>query len=466
MTDLQTIHECHERSSSLTIDCNIGHRIRILESFYGAASDTDRDYCSEGYRAKDCKSHTSFQNACNGRSTCTVHFFRVYLPDCNANSNYLTVQYECVPERKVHGVCTNVEDISTWGTLRTTDFPQPYGFNEDCWCKLSADNNQRIVLSVISFQLYPYDPTCSETGLYLQSERNRSKDCTFLQHGHYYISSSKNLYLNFYSRKPAIRAGFWIIYEASDGKSRIRLKCGDTDEVRPAFFTRFSTKKELILTPYIYEFASSTAPNLDLYTTSTLPLTTLPSATNSYKFNLIGEKLKNYSTFFQTKLNRYYFTEKRTKIIYTKKIPETSTTKATTTTLATTAKTSHITTTTTSTTTSTISSNISYKTSTIFSTVASDISFSWHKTTRKTRKSTILKKILDSKYSKPGTLEKFTTVLNAKIISTVNEFTVSTTPEIQTTNFVLSDYVFEKINIDKENLTFKKNETETITKSK
>lgn len=113
-------------------------------------------------------------------------------------------------------MCSNVDELTSWGTLRTTDFPQQpstNGHSEDCWCKLVADNNQRIVLSVITFQLFPYDPLCTETGLYLQSDRKRSKECTFLQQGHYYISSSKNLYLNFYSKRPIVRGGFWIIYE-------------------------------------------------------------------------------------------------------------------------------------------------------------------------------------------------------------------------------------------------------------
>ena len=210
---MRTVHECHKRSSNLKMECTIGHRIRILESFYGRALDQNRDFCTQGYKEKDCKSYTSFQNACNGRTVCSVHFFQAYLSECKGNSNYLTVLYECVPESKVHGVCTNSEDLSSWGTLRTTDFPQPFSANEDCWCKLVADNNQRIVLSVISFQLFPFDPTCSDAGLYLQSDRRRSKECTFLQQGHYYISSSKNLYLNFYSQKPVVRGGFWIIYE-------------------------------------------------------------------------------------------------------------------------------------------------------------------------------------------------------------------------------------------------------------
>lgn len=210
---MRTAHQCHKLSSELKLECGIGHKIRILESFYGVSLDKNRDYCTQGYKEKDCKSFTSFQNSCNGRSSCSVHFFQAFLTECNANSNYLTVSYECVPETRIHGVCSNVEDFSSWGTLKTTDFPLPYGANEDCWCKLVADNNQRIVLSVISFQLFPYDPTCSEAGLYLQSDHKRSKECTFLQQGHYYISSTRHLYLNFYSKKTFERGGFWIIYE-------------------------------------------------------------------------------------------------------------------------------------------------------------------------------------------------------------------------------------------------------------
>lgn len=119
----------------------------------------------------------------------------------------------CLLENKIHSVCSNVEDYNGWGTLQTTDFPQPYNSNENCWCKLSSNQNQRIVLSVITFQLFPYDPTCSEAGLYLQSDRKRSKECTLLQQGHYYISSSSNLFMNFYSKSPIVRGGFWIIYE-------------------------------------------------------------------------------------------------------------------------------------------------------------------------------------------------------------------------------------------------------------
>ena len=127
-------------------------------------------------------------------------------------------------------MCSNVEELSSWGTLKTAEFPDSLNYFQNCWCKLSSDNNQRIVLSVISFQIEPkldkeensnyFDSDtneCLESGLYLQSDNKRSKDCTHLLKNHYYISSSKNLFLNYYSRNTALNksglTAFWIIYE-------------------------------------------------------------------------------------------------------------------------------------------------------------------------------------------------------------------------------------------------------------
>ena len=111
---------------------------------------------------------------------------------------------------------------SIWGTLSSNDLTQasrPNNANSnDCWCRLSATNNQRIVLSVISFQ-FEHDQSCTRSGLYLQSNQSRSLECTQLQKGHYYISSSQDLFVNFYTKREnrigrAPKPGsFWIVYE-------------------------------------------------------------------------------------------------------------------------------------------------------------------------------------------------------------------------------------------------------------
>lgn len=95
--EMRSAHECHSRSSTLTIKCPIGHRIRILESFYAVSSDQSRDFCIEGYRRIDCKSFIADQNVCNGKTVCTVNLYKTFLSECNQNSDYLSINYECVP---------------------------------------------------------------------------------------------------------------------------------------------------------------------------------------------------------------------------------------------------------------------------------------------------------------------------------------------------------------------------------
>lgn len=136
----------------------------------------------------------------------------------------------------IHNVCSPQAITSAWGTLQTPNFPNPYTSSDDCWCKLSTQLQHRLLLSIIVFQLIPYDRSyfyvhwinqrrlivalfvilehCAGAGLYLQSsDEQRSTQCTYLQQGHNYLSHGNTLFINFYSRTPTVRGGFWIIYE-------------------------------------------------------------------------------------------------------------------------------------------------------------------------------------------------------------------------------------------------------------
>ena len=57
----------------------------------------------------------------------------------------------------IHDICSSQAITSAWGTLKTPNFPNPYTSNDNCWCKLSTQIQQRLLLSVIIFQLIPYD---------------------------------------------------------------------------------------------------------------------------------------------------------------------------------------------------------------------------------------------------------------------------------------------------------------------
>lgn len=115
-----------------------------------------------------------------------------------------------------------------WGTLQSSELGDSnmrqtyqnsidsHSMGKDCWCQLSAANNQRIVLSIISFE-FGNDLKCQNSGLYLQSSRNRSEECTQLQKGHYYISSSQVLFVNFFTKPNLLNhtGSFWIVYEGN-----------------------------------------------------------------------------------------------------------------------------------------------------------------------------------------------------------------------------------------------------------
>jgi hypothetical protein len=57
----------------------------------------------------------------------------------------------------IHNVCSSQAITSAWGTLQTPNFPNPYTSSDDCWCKLSTQLQHRLLLSIIVFQLIPYD---------------------------------------------------------------------------------------------------------------------------------------------------------------------------------------------------------------------------------------------------------------------------------------------------------------------
>jgi len=55
---------------------------------------------------------------------------------------------------------------------------------------------------------------CAGAGLYLHSsEKQKSTQCTYLQQGHNFLSDTNTLFINFYSRIPTVRGGFWVTYE-------------------------------------------------------------------------------------------------------------------------------------------------------------------------------------------------------------------------------------------------------------
>ncbi|CAF0909832.1 unnamed protein product, partial [Didymodactylos carnosus] len=234
----------------------------------------------------------------------------------------------------IHNICSDKEFTNVWGTFQTPHFPNPYNPHDDCWCKLSTQRKHRILLSVIVFQLIPYDHECAGAGLYLQSsDTQRSTQCTYLNQGHNYLSDTNELYINFYSHTPTVRGGFWIIYEASNVNGKVHLQCGSMDTVYPHSSQNGSPRMSS-LSPISTGFDNGWARLAFNSLTNTIKTTTISSIkTNTYQrsdddkikmLRLIGGIAEESSDLLDRNFHQSY-DEKNEHQIYPHKIHKTST---------------------------------------------------------------------------------------------------------------------------------------------
>ena len=186
---------------------------------------------------------------------------------------------------------------------------------------------------------------CSDTangGLFLYSNPSQLRDneCTHLSKGHYYVSSSQRLYLNYnvkrgptngrhrfgsspsssssggasplFGMQSLRNTGFWIIYEASGGedqsattasdnkKAHIRLTCGQIDDVQrlaTSTTTTTTTTTTTITTittttTYSSPTTTQTTPSTPTTSTSTLTLNNSSKASAAPHVESVNRMLK------------------------------------------------------------------------------------------------------------------------------------------------------------------------------
>ncbi len=127
-------------------------------------------------------------------------------------SFFIFFAFNLLTDNKIHNMCSFTENLDTWGTLETFSNVNT-SKDKNCWCTMSSQLNQRIILSVITFDYTPTDMKCPDIGFYLRADSKQEKECTVLRKDRYYISSSNNLYLTFQPKYSNAYRKFWIIYE-------------------------------------------------------------------------------------------------------------------------------------------------------------------------------------------------------------------------------------------------------------
>ncbi|XP_013400825.1 uncharacterized protein LOC106166724 [Lingula anatina] len=76
---------------------------------------------------------------CTGMVNCTTYVMQASMPNCqNTYSDYLHLEYMCIPRTSVFDICANDEKWVTEGYIRTPNYPNHYGPSHACKCTLEA----------------------------------------------------------------------------------------------------------------------------------------------------------------------------------------------------------------------------------------------------------------------------------------------------------------------------------------
>jgi hypothetical protein len=181
---------------------------------------------------------------------------------------------------------------------------------KSCWCTLSSHLNQRIILSVITFDYTATDMKCADIGFYLRADAKQDQECAVLRKDRYYISSSNNLYLNFQPKSWNPNRKFWIIYEGSytsiywlgldlnfcqktspgsDNQAKVQLKCGHISETM--MHTTLPKETKLKINLFSATISTNKMKDPDAIYETTPTIRKIPNNTDAEQ-NLIFSKLK------------------------------------------------------------------------------------------------------------------------------------------------------------------------------
>ncbi|KAI3386282.1 hypothetical protein SNEBB_007624 [Seison nebaliae] len=177
----------------------------------------------------DCIEYINLQNACNGKYSCTirppprilqrlekcerlrVHLksqrFQYYNYKMKINKfrstlehlkylplvDYLAIYYRCIPKKQILSICSVAPSqiTSYWGSIMSPNYPLPFNYQnllnrqknemmdkkKSCWCRLISNENIRLKLKIINFELeQPNNQNCENSGFQIYTIARNSMD--------------------------------------------------------------------------------------------------------------------------------------------------------------------------------------------------------------------------------------------------------------------------------------------------
>jgi len=242
----------------VAFDCPAGHMIKIHRAFHGISNNrTEQEMANQcpAYSADVPGSSKCTQcsgdciddsmnlvydwSTCMGNTTCVRTVMQSYMPSCPGRdkfSDYLQVEYQCVPRDDVIDICSQVEKTLEEGYLFSPNYPNNYPTNEDCLCRIYTEWNSKIHISLYDLLLETKEGRCRADWLMLRQKDQKHRHCGAIMTGTKNITSDSNsLEIQFHTDDNDNRTqnfqyftrslkGFWLYFTAQP-RTALKVAC-------------------------------------------------------------------------------------------------------------------------------------------------------------------------------------------------------------------------------------------------
>lgn len=209
---IKSVNSClPPAQNTFNIQCGRGFMVRITKSFYGYNS---RGQC--GYQLGDCIYEDHERHSCVGQESCTLPIpaSNDYIPECQKDSSYYQIDYQCVPAAESYNICDTPLVTEQRGYIKTPNYPNNYGYNHHCITNIRVEKYQTVKLHVIDMDLESNGSYGCIDWMYAKDGR-RSVTLCGRRWNEPLVMSSNELLIQLNTNSISNHKGFWLYFEAT-----------------------------------------------------------------------------------------------------------------------------------------------------------------------------------------------------------------------------------------------------------